>query len=77
MLLPNKSASLIEFALETLKLDLQYTPRTINIDFEQAVIKSVNSKLPTTEVRGCNFHWKKIVFSNVGEKGCLSLFDEN
>ena len=76
MLLPNKSASLIEFALETLKL-VQYTPRTINIDFEQAVIKSVNSKLPTTEVRCCNFHWKKNVFSNVGEKGCLSLFDEN
>ena len=76
MLLPNKSASLIEFALETLKL-VQYTPRTINIDFEQAVIKSVNSKLPTTEVRGCNFHWTKNFFSNVGEKGCLSLFDEN
>ena len=39
MLLPNKSASLCEYALETLKLELQYTSPTINIDFEQAVIK--------------------------------------
>jgi len=39
MLLHNKSANLIEYALETLKLELQYTSPTINIDFEQAVIK--------------------------------------
>ena len=43
MLLPNKSASVYEYALETLKLELQYTPRTINIEFEQAVIKAVKS----------------------------------
>ena len=77
MLLPNKSASVYEYALETLKLELQYTPRTINMDFEQAVIKAVKSKMPTTEVGGCNFHWKKNIFSNVGDKGCLSLFNEN
>ena len=43
MLLPDKSASVYEYALETLKLELQYTPRTINIEFEQAVIKAVKS----------------------------------
>ena len=38
---------------------------------------AVKSKMPKTEVGGCNFHWKKNIFSNVGDKGCLSLFDEN
>ena len=60
-----------------MKLELQYTSRTINIEFEQAVIKAVKSKMPITEVGGCNFHWKENIFTNVGDKRCLSFFDEN
>ena len=41
------------------------------------MIKAVKSKMPVTEVGGCNFHRKNNVFTNVGDKGCLNLFDEN
>ena len=77
MLLPNNTTDVYEYVLEALKLDLQYTPSRIRIDFEQTVVKAIESKVLTIVVDGCNFHWKKNIFSNVGDKGCLPLFHEN
>ena len=77
MLLPNKQGQTYDHALYELKILLNHSPSNIYIDFEQAVIKSIQRIFPNCAVGGCYFHWKKSIFANIGFKGCLPLFHEN
>ena len=77
LLLPGKSASIYNHALEVLCQEISNAPSEINIDFEQAMVRAIRTNIPHCTVLGCNFHWKKAIFANVGFKGCLHLFHEN
>ena len=77
-LLPDKKASTYERTMDIVLNEVTQAPSVINIDFEQAVIKSIKSKMPpAVTILGCNFHWKKNIFSHVGFKGCLPFFYED
>ena len=75
-LLPNKKSDTYDQALFKLKQLLDYSPKTIHIDFEQAVIKSIKNIFPNCEIRGCFFHWKKSIYTNIGLKHCLPLYND-
>ena len=77
MLLPNKQSLTYGHALDVIKDQVGKSPKNINIDFEQAVVRAVTRKFPQTEIFGCNFHWKKRIFDNVKAKNCLQLFNSN
>ena len=75
-LLPNKQSEtyLKMFNIIKSKLSTDNNPRQISIDFEAAAALAIREAFPNTQVDGCNFHWKKCIFENVGNKGCLSLY---
>ena len=78
LLLPDKKFHTYNHALSVLSLELgEYCPENITIDFEQAVIKAIRANFHSTKIFGCSFHWKKILYTNMGRKGCQKLFDEN
>ena len=78
-LLPNKKYDtyLRMWSIIKSRLNISNDPQVVNIDFEAAAISAVKDVFPTTQVDGCNFHWKRCIFDNVGAKGCLSLFHNN
>ena len=59
------------------KLSNNDNPKHITIDFEVAAAAAIRESFPDVQVDGCNFHWKKCIFENVGNKGCLSLYHNN
>ena len=79
MLLPNKQSDQYISSFRTIAANVDTAPEKISIDFEQSVVRAMKEVFPNATVQGCNFHLKKAVFSNVGFKGCLPLFnnDEN
>ena len=80
MLLPSKSADAYKHAFQAVKAATINTPVSISIDFKSAVIKSAKEVFPNLQtIQGCRFHRKKNLFFQVGQKGCLQLFnnDEN
>ena len=77
MLLPNKKSDTYDHAFFKLKQLLDHSPNTINIDFEQAVIKSIKKIFPNCQVGGCYFHWKKSIYTNIGLKQCLPLYNND
>ena len=77
-LLQSKNSAIYKHLLTVLKKETEHTPKFVQIDFEQAVIKSVRDVFgERTVVRGCRFHRKKNLFFQVGQKGCLDLFYHN
>ena len=63
-LLPNKKTETYNHAFYEIKNLLNYSPKTIHIDFEQAVVKSTKHIFPDCDIRGCFFHWKKSIYTN-------------
>ena len=78
-LLPNKrnDTYLRMISIIKSKLSNNDNPKHITIDFEVAAAAAIRESFPDVQVDGCNFHWKKCIFENVGNKGCLSLYHNN
>ena len=79
-LLPNKESSTYNHLFSVLLKETEHTPKSIQIDFEQSVIRAAHDVFGTDiSIKGCRFHRKKNLFHQVGQKGCLDLFhqDEN
>ena len=77
MLLPNKETLTYLHVLRILKEKTDHSPKEVYIDFEQAVVRAIRTVFPEANIFGCGFHWKKKLFSNVGDKNCLTLYNEN
>ena len=77
MLLPNKETLTYLHILHILKEKTDHSPKEVYIDFEQAVVRAIRTVFPEANIFGCGFHWKKKLFSNVGDKNCLTLYNEN
>ena len=75
LLLPNKQSKTYAHAIDVIKDHIENSPKSINIDFEQAVVRTLARKYPGSDIFGCNFHWKKRIFDNVKAKNCLHLFN--
>ena len=74
--LPNKQTETYELMLtkifEIVSIDNVLT--TIVCDFEQSVWKAIQEIAPTElERRGCQFHFRKAVYSKLGSLGLLSV----
>ena len=58
--------------LKTAAMDLtaqQLSPRTVIIDFEEAIINALRSEFPATGIAGCYFHFSKALWRNVQRHG--------
>ena len=62
MLLPDKSDT-YDNAFFKLKQLLDHSPNTINIDFKQAAIKSINKIFPHCQIGGCHIFTGRRVFT--------------
>ena len=73
-LLPGKSRAVYLRALEIIKQkseDLGYTlaPAEVLTDFELAIIQAVELTFPTTEVKGCFFHFAQALNRKIATLG--------
>ena len=69
LLLPKKDGPTYMDALNVLASEIDNAPKSVSIDFEQAVIKACRDVFPTNpSVKGCRFHRKKNLYHQVGQK---------
>ena len=67
LLLPKKDGPTYMHALNVLASEIDNAPKSVSIDFEQAVIKACRDVFPTNpSVNGCRFHRKKNLYHQVG-----------
>ncbi len=72
MLLPNKTASVYNNAFHTVIEAVGTSHASISIDLEQSVIRSAWEFFANLKtIVGCQFHQKKKLHFQVGQKGCL------
>lgn len=81
-LLPNKSRETYNRVFTLIKEELQniniiLRPPRILIDFEQALLQSVNLHFPDTDVKGCFFHFSQCLWRWVQNHGHVVLYKEN
>lgn len=78
MLLPSKTAAVYKHAFQTVMQAVGTSPVSISIDFEQAVIKSARVVFTNFKtIVGCQFHRKKNLHFQMGQKGCLPFYHDN
>lgn len=69
-LLPNKKKQtytrLFRLLLQAVP---EWRPENINVDFETAVISSLQEVFPTTKIHGCHFHMTKCLWRKVQDLG--------
>ena len=69
-LLPDKSQTTYSNLLEQLKsLKHDLAPKTIMIDFEKAMINSLQLAFPQTEIKGCYFHFCQSIYRKIQSNG--------
>jgi len=78
-LLPNLQFPTYQTLLQILKhkaiqISHVFSPKTIQIDFEMAVIKAIEEELPYTEIKGCFFHYAQAIWRKIKNIGLCSLF---
>ena len=81
-LLPGKSCTVYLRALEIIKQkteDLGYTlaPVEVLTDFELAIIQAVELTFPTTEVKGCFFHFAQALNRKISTLGLQPAYRQN
>ena len=81
-LLPGKSCAVYLRALEIIKQkseDPGYTlaPAEVLIDFELTIIQAVELTFPTTEVKGCFFHFAQALNRKVATLGLQCAYRQN
>ena len=81
-LLPGKSRAVYLRALEIIKQkseDLGYTlaPAEVLTDFELAIIQAVELTFPTTEVKGCFFHFAQALNRKIATLGLQCAYRQN
>ena len=75
--LPSKSAHVYEKMFECVLSAVSTAPQKLVVDFERAVINTVESQIEGIVVEGCLFHWKKAIFSHMQKIGLLRLFNQD
>lgn len=72
----NKDANTYKTIFKALKSDQpNYSPKQINVDFEQAAIKAAKSVFPTAKIQGCYFHLKQSVIRNLATNGLKGRYE--
>ena len=54
---------------KALELGLVFAPKTFQIDFETAVIRAINTIYPSSNIKGCLFHFSQAILRNISIKG--------
>ena len=78
-LLPDKKASTYNLMLNKI-LEKVGDDRVLSIvvcDFEQAMWKTLGELVPNVDQRGCQFHFRKAVYTKLGEFGLQSFYNGN
>jgi hypothetical protein len=78
-LLPDKKTSTYHRLISLLKLkaadlELKFDPTTLIVDFEVTVHNVVRDLLPTTNIKGCLFHFGQALYRNLQGLGLASLY---
>jgi len=62
-------------ALKSLVSNL--TPQRIMVDFEMAFISAYKDEFPTTEIKGCFFHFKQCLWRKIQSCGLKKMYDDD
>ena len=57
--------------------DLPFSPATIMIDFESAMLPTLRLQFPNSLIRGCNFHFAQAVWRTTQRLGLVRHFHDN
>lgn len=77
-LLPNKKkATYVRFFRHVLQEVPEWNPSHIHVDFEASAIAAIREVLPSVEIQGCYFHFKKCLWRKIQEIGLTCEYREN
>jgi hypothetical protein len=77
-LLPNKSQATYTSLLQQLMtLHANLNPVTLMVDFEQAMINSIQQVLPNAQVKGCFYHFSQNLYRKIQEQGLQQRYQED
>ena len=76
-LLPSHDSNCYSELLSFLKGEFSKEPHRIIMDFEKAMLKSVQEIYPRTEITGCAFHFQQNIMKQIRKKGCMSHFNKD
>ncbi|CAI6376617.1 unnamed protein product [Macrosiphum euphorbiae] len=77
-LLPNKQEKTYTHLFKMLnQLKPGLNPTSISCDFEQAILKSIKTEYPNTEIYGCLYHFSKNVYKKLCDLGIVSSYRNN
>ncbi|RNA24307.1 hypothetical protein BpHYR1_014380 [Brachionus plicatilis] len=75
-LLPNKTQKSYERLFEYLKSLIEIEPQTVGLDFEQAIINSVENTFEECTPLGCFFHFKQRLWRRIQELGFATAYNQ-
>lgn len=77
-LLPNKKRETYDRFFKAIKTNVPgWSPTTLMMDFEIAIVQSARSLFPETEILGCNYHFNQCLWKKVQYCGLVSAYKEN
>ena len=78
-LLPNKKSLTYHLMLNKIleKVGPDGALSVILCDFEQSMLRSIAELLPNVDRRGCQFHFRKSIYTKLGELGLQSFYNSN
>ncbi|CAF1004601.1 unnamed protein product [Brachionus calyciflorus] len=75
-LFTNKQESTYKKFFEFIKSLVKIEPCTISCDFELAIINSIESVFPETDILGCFFHLKKSIWRQIQNYGLVNEYND-
>ena len=81
-LLPHKDGNTYDrffqlICASAVRFGMQFSPQTICIDFEAAVITTIRHQFPNVRIRGCLFHYSQALWRKVQELGLSGRYKED
>ena len=52
-------------------------PKTILVDFEDAVMKVVEEEFPMVKIQGCNFHFCQCIMRHISSAGLKTQYEDD
>ena len=74
--LPNKDYTSYKRIFECLANKGAGSPDRIHMDFEPGALRAVRECRPSSEIIGCDFHFKKCICENIQKLGLMKVLNE-
>jgi hypothetical protein len=58
----------------SIRAGVRFAPSSVQVDYEQAVIRAIEDELPETRIRGCYFHFAQSLWRKIQELGLEKLY---